>query len=76
MVKVSFEGRDMKKTIVLIAVLLLPLLLVPAALTLQATAKRPSVSLAVADFDFSLSPCDGLVSPCRPGSGGGGGGVI
>jgi hypothetical protein len=76
LVEVSFEGRDMKKTVVLIAVLLLPLLLVPAALTLQAPAKRPSVSLAVADFDFSLSPCGGQVKPCGPGSGGGGGGVI
>jgi len=66
----------MKKTIFLIAVLLLPLLLVPAALTLQAAAKRPSVSTPVADFDFSLSLCDGLVKPCGPGSGGGGGGVI
>jgi hypothetical protein len=66
----------MKKTIFLIAVLLLPLLLVPAALTLQAPAKHPSVPSPVVDFDFSLSLCDGLVKPCGPGSGGGGGGVI
>ena len=66
----------MKKTIVLIAVLLLPLLLVPAALTLQVTAKRPSVSLALADFDFNLSQYYGPVNPCAPGSGGGGGGDI
>jgi hypothetical protein len=66
----------MKKAIVLIAVLLLPLLLVPAVLTLQASAKHPSVSSPAAYFDFSLSPCGGLVKPCGPGSGGGGGGVI
>ena len=66
----------MKKTIVLIAVLLLPLLLVPAALTLQAPTTHPRVSSPMADFDFSVSPCGGLVEPCGPGSGGGGGGVI
>ncbi len=66
----------MKKAIILIAVLLLPLLLVPAALTLQAPARRPSVSTPVKGFDFSVSPCGGLVKPCGPGSGGGGEGVI
>ena len=66
----------MKKTIILIAVLLLPLLLVPAALTLQAPAKRPSIGSPATDFGFNISPGGSPIEPCGPGSGGGGEGVI
>jgi len=66
----------MKRSIVLLAVLLLPLLFVPVAVTFQQMVEAPSVHSVLSHYGGDTVACDSLVHPCGPGSGGGGGGVI
>jgi hypothetical protein len=66
----------MKKSIILLAVLLVPLLLMPALMTSQQPAKTMNVGAARSDHGLNYMQCGHIVQPCAPGSGGGGGGVI
>ncbi len=66
----------MKKSIILLAVLLVPLLLMPAVMALQQPAKTLNVRATGSGHDLNCVQCGYLVQPCGPGSGGGGGGVI
>lgn len=61
---------------ILLAVLLLPLLLMPAVIALQQPAKTLNVGATGYDHGLNSVQCGYLVNPCAPGSGGGGGGVI
>ena len=61
---------------ILLAVLLVPLLLMPAVMAMQQPAKTLNVGSARSDHSLSCMQCDYLAQPCGPGSGGGGGGVI
>jgi len=66
----------MKKSMILLAVLLVPLLLMPAVIALQQPAKTLNVGATGPDHGLNYVQCGYLVQPCGPGSGGGGGGVI
>jgi hypothetical protein len=61
---------------ILLAVLLVPLLLMPAVMALQQPAKTLNARATGSDHLLNYMQCDYLVQPCGPGSGGGGGGVI
>lgn len=61
---------------ILLAVLLVPLLLMPAVIALQQPSKTLNVSATGSYHNLSYVQCGDLVQPCGPGSGGGGGGVI
>jgi hypothetical protein len=70
------EWEKMKKSTILIAILLLSVFLIPTTMAFQQLVKTPHINSAQSSVNFNTAPCGGVVQPCGPGSGGGGEGTI